>query len=148
MKKQPDFSETLSLQQYRDAINFLKIHIQLLDASLVQTSKILKGSPNQEAHIHTILNLDSGLYDCLNHPAKQQAALIRHSQKKNVEFAILRLFNLFTAYLQHITKEMFAKNPMLVVGKAVVNKNGDAKENLTMSYADIVKLQNYDNVKE
>jgi hypothetical protein len=43
---------------------------------------------------------------------------------------------------------MFAKNPMLVVGKAVINKNGDDKENLTMSYAEIVRLENYENVQE
>jgi len=74
--------------------------------------------------------------------------LVKHSQKKNIEYSILRLFNLFTAYLQSITKEMFAKNPMLVVGKAVINKNGDDKENLTMSYAEIVRLENYENVQE
>jgi hypothetical protein len=50
--------------------------------------------------------------------------------------AIVRLFNLFTAYLHHITKEMLIKNSMLIVGKAVINKNGEAKQNLTLSLAD------------
>lgn len=148
MAKQPDFKETTSLQQYRGAIDFLQTHIQLLDASLIQTSKILQGQADQELDINKALNLDIQTYDKLNHPSKQQNAIIKHSQKKNIEFAILRLFNLFTAYLQSITKEMYSKNPMLVVGKAVVNKNGDDKENLTMSYAEIVRLGNYENLQD
>lgn len=146
--KIPDFKETTSLQQYRGSIDFLQTHIQLLDASLIQTAKILKEQTDQEKNINVVLGLNADSYNRLNHPTKQYIALIKHSQKKNIEFAILRLFNLFTDYLQSITKELFAKNPMLVVGKAVINKNGEDKENLTMSYAEIVRLSNYENVKE
>ncbi|MEQ8683858.1 MAG: hypothetical protein RIE86_01135 [Imperialibacter sp.] len=148
MAKQPDFKETTSLQQYRSAIDFLQTHIQLLDASLIQIAKLLESQTNQELDINKALGLSVQNYDRLNHPCKQQNALVKHSQKKNIEFAILRLFNLFTAYLQNITKEMFAKNPMLVVGKAVINKNGEDKENLAMSYAEIVRLSSYENIQE
>lgn len=148
MAKQPDFKETTSLQQYRGAIDFLQTHIQLLDASLIQTSKVLQSKADKELDINKALGLNVQTYDRLNHPTKQEKALVKHSKKKNIEFAILRLFNLFTAYLQNITKEMFAKNPMLIVGKAVINKNGDDKENLTISYAEIVRLGSYEAVQE
>ncbi|NTV18580.1 MAG: hypothetical protein HGA83_04035 [Bacteroidales bacterium] len=148
MPKQPDFKETTSFQQYRGAIDFLQTHIQLLDASLIQTSKILQGQADKELDINKALNIDIQIYNRLNHPSKQQKAIINHSQKKNIEFAIIRLFNHFTAYLKSITKEMYSENPMLVVGKAVVNKNGEDKENLTMSYAEIVKLANYENLQD
>ncbi|MBU8883840.1 hypothetical protein KSK37_12160 [Kaistella sp. DKR-2] len=147
-KKQPDFKETTSLQQFRGAIDFLQTHIQLLDASLIQTSKVLKKTMDKELHINKALLISEDDYNRLNHPVKQQSALIKHSQKKNIEFSIIRLFNLFTAYLQGITKEMYAKNPMLVVGKAVINKNGEDKENLTITYAEIVRLGNYENIQE
>lgn len=148
MAKQPDFKETTSLQQYRGAIDFLQTHIQLLDASLIQTSKILSKQTDQEKYINSILELSDISYNKLNHPAKQHNAIIKYSQKKNIEFAILRLYNLFTSYLQSITKEMFATNPMLVVGKAVINKNGDDKENLVISYAEIVRLNSFENIQE
>lgn len=148
MAKEPVFYETTSFQQYRSAIDFLQIHIQLLDASLIQTSKALQEYTDQEVDINIVLGLDIQSYDKLNHPAKQQTALVNHSQKKNIEFAIVRLYNLFTTYLHSITKEMYVKNPMLVVGKAVINKNGNDKENLSMSYAEIVRLENYNNIQE
>ena len=148
MAKKPDFRETTSLQQYRGAIDFLQTHIQLVDASLIQTSKVLLEQTDQETNIHIALGLDVQSYDRLNHPAKQQGALVKHSQKKNIEFAIVRLYNLFTIYLHNITKEMYAKNPMLVVGKAVINKNGEDKDNLTMSFAEIVRLESYENIQE
>ncbi len=148
MAKNPDFKETVSLQQYRGSIDFLQIHIQLLDASLIQTAKKLKIESDQEKHINLALGLSKISYNRLNHPTKQHVALIKHSQKKNIEFAILRLFNLFTTYLQNITREMFAQNPMLVVGKAVINRNGEDKENLSMSYAEIVRHGNYEAVQE
>lgn len=147
-KEQPDFKETTSLQQYRGAIDFLQTHIQLLDASLIQTSKVLKKKTDKELLINKALLLSDVDYNRLNHPVKQQNALIKHSQKKNIEFSIIRLFNLFTAYLQGITREMYAKNPMLVVGKAVINKNGNDKENLTLTYAEIVRLGSYENIEE
>lgn len=145
--KKPDFKETISLQQYRSAVDFLQTHLQLLDASLLQTIKTLKGISDQEKDMHVALGLDKKKYNRLNHPTKQHSVIIRHSQKKNIEFAILRLFNLFTNYLQGITAEMFYQNPMLVVGKAVINKTGDDKESVTMTYAEIVRLGNYENVQ-
>ena len=148
MGKKPDFKETISLQQYRGAIEFLQTHLQLLDASLLQTIKTLKGMTDQEKIISSALGLDASKYNRLNHPTRQHNVIIRHSQKKNIEFAILRLFNLFTDYLRGATKEMFYKNPMLVVGKAVINRNGEDKENTTMTYAEIVRLGNYERLQE
>ncbi len=148
MAKHPDFKETTSLQQYRGAIDFLQTHIQLLDVSLLKTSALLQSQVDQELDINKALGVNMGTYDRLNHPAKQEHALIKHSQKKNIEFAILRLFNLFTGYLQNITREMFDKKPMLVVSKAVINSKGEDKENLAMTFAEIVKLGNYENIQE
>lgn len=148
IKKKPDFKETISLQQYRSAVDFLQTHLQLLDASLLQTIKTLKSVEDQERDINLALGLDKAKYNRLNHPTRQHFVIIRHSQKKNIEFAILRLFNLFTNYLQGITAEMFYKNPMLVVGKAIVNKTGEDKHNVFMPYAEIVRLGSYESIQE
>lgn len=147
-KKEPDFKETTSLQQYRGAVDFLQTHIQLLDGSLLQTIKILKNHPKEKDYINLALGLDPLKYNRLNHPARQYISIIRHSQKKNIEFAIIRLFNMFSNYLQSITIEMFSKNPMLIVGKAVLNRDGEDKENLAMSYAEIIRLGNFENLQE
>jgi len=147
-KKIPDFKETLSLQKYRGAIDFLQSHIQLLDASLIEASKQLDAKTNKKENINSALGLNPTLYKCLNHPVRQHKVLIKHSQKQNIEFAILRLYNLFTVYLKDITREMFAKNPMLVVEKAVVNKSGADKENLVMTFAEIIRLNKIENIQE
>lgn len=148
MAKQPDFKETTSLQQYRGAIDFLQTHLQLLDASLLQTIKALKSVTDNEKHINVALGLDIKKYNRLNHPKKQSNVIVRHSQKKNIEFAMLRMFNLFTNYLRGITKEMFDKKPMLVVGKAVINKNGEDRDSVALTYAEIIRLGNYENVQD
>jgi hypothetical protein len=148
IKKVPDFKETISFQQYRGSIDFLQAHIHLVDASLSQTLKFLKASPDQNQGINVALGLDIMKYSRLNHPTKQHTILITHAQKKNIEFSILRMFNFFTTYLQNITREMFLKNPLLIVGKAVVNKNGGDKEGLTVSYAEIIRLGNYSEIQE
>ena len=101
IKRKPDFKETISLQQYRGAIQFLEIHLQVLDASLLQMVKTLSAATDQEKDMNLALGLDITKYNRLNHPTKQHKIVIRHSQKKNIEFAVLRLFNLFTAYLPH-----------------------------------------------
>ena len=89
MAKQPDFKETTSLQQYRGAIDFLQTHIQLLDVSLLKTSAFLRSQFDQKMNMNKALGVNPMAYDRLNHPSKQEHALIKHSQKKNIEFAIV-----------------------------------------------------------
>lgn len=146
-KKIHHFSETYSLQSYRNSVEYIQSHIQLLDASLLNTLETLS-KKGDKIKLTSALNLDVSVYNKLNYPIKQHLALVKLSQKRNSEFAILQLYNTFTKYLQDITSEMFTKNPMFVIQKAVVDKNGEEKESHHFTYAEIIKLENYENVQE
>jgi len=142
-KKEPDFKETLSFQQYRGFVEFLELHIQLIDASLTDTENRLKLRQNKNEPINVALGVDPTVYDKLNHPIKQ-ATVFKHSQRKSIEYSLIQVYNVFTIYLRSVLEEMYKHNPIHVVSKAVVTKNGDSKDNLSMSFADIVKFGNYD----
>lgn len=139
-KRIPAFKESISLQQFRGAIDFLQTHIQLIDASLIISIRILKTHRDKNEQITKGLNVCKNKYTKLNHPIKQYPQIFRHTQKRNVEFAINKLFALFTEYMKNITSEMYKTNPHSIVQKAVVNKKGEDKENLQMSFAEILRL--------
>lgn len=147
-KKQPNFNESTSFQQLRSSVDFLQTHMQLIDASLMQTIGILRVHTDREQCISEVLNLSAKKYNKLNHPTKQHNNLIRHTQNKNIEFSMIQLYNIFTFYLQNITKEMFQKDPMFIVGKAVVKKDGEDKESLTLNYAELIRLGSYENIQD
>lgn len=122
--------------------------MQLIDASIIQSIRKLRVHPTKEDDINVALGVPATKYNRLNHPTKAFSSVIRHTQNKNIEFSIIQLYNLFTAYLQNITTEMFEAKPMFIVGKAVYNKDGEEREHLSMSFADIIKLQTIDNIHE
>lgn len=148
MSKKPEFNETTSFQQLRGTLDFLNTHIQLIDASLIKSIKELRKETDQDKDINEALGVNKSDYAKLNHPVKQHPAIFKHTQNKNIEYAMIQLYNSFTHYLQSIVKEMFAKQPMLIVGKAVVNNKGEDKEGLTIKYAEVIKLGSYEAIQE
>jgi len=146
--KKPEFNESTSFQQLRGNVDFLNMHIQLIDASIVKTIRTLRAEKRKDdtKDINVALKVDEEKYDKLNHPLKQYSSIIKYSQNKNIEFAIIIVYNIFTDYLRSIVKEMFDKKPLFIVNKAVVNKNGEDKDGMTLKFAEIVKLGNYDSI--
>ena len=145
-KKIPDFKESTSLQQFRGSIDFLQTHIQLIDASLINSIRTLKEHPDKSDHISKGLKVDTSKYTKLNHPVKQYSQIFRHTQKKNIEFSINKLFTHFTEYMKNITLEMYSAKPFFIIQKAVVNKKGEDKENLQMNFAEILRLGSIENI--
>lgn len=139
MKEKNKRKETTSFQQFRGSIDFLQTHMQLIDASLIQSIRTLRKHSNKEDDISVALGVSPTKYGRLNHPTKQHPAIFKHTQRKNIEFSIIQLYNIFSAYLLNLTHEMFDKDPMFVVGKAIITKEGDDKELLNMSYAEIIR---------
>ncbi|MEP2937498.1 MAG: hypothetical protein ABJM06_09190 [Gilvibacter sp.] len=145
-KKIPKFNESTSLQQFRGSIDFLQTHIQLIDASLVTSIRKLKAHPEKNDRITKGLNVKDEKYSKLNHPVKQYSSIFRHTQKKNIEFAINKLFAIFTEYMKNVTLEMYKSKPYFIIQKAVVNKKDEDKENLQMTFAEILRLGTAENI--
>lgn len=146
--KTPNFNESLSLQQFRSSVDFLQTHMPLIDASLVNSIRTLKNYDEKSDHLTAGLNVKPSKYNRLNHPVKQYPQIFRHTQKKNVEFAINKLFTFFTDYMKNITKEMYTKKPFFIIQKAVVNKKDEDKENLQMTFAEILRLGSREHIHE
>ena len=148
--KKPEFNESISFQQLRSNIEFLNMHIQLIDSSLVKTIRTLRSEKKKDEtlDINLALKVDKDKYDKLNHPLKQYPSIIKFTQYKNIEFSIILTYNIFSDYLRSIVSEMFESNPLFIVNKAVVEKNGEDKDDLTLKYAEIVKLGTYELITE
>lgn len=142
-KKTPDFKETIALQKFRSRIQYLQQHLQVIDASLTQTSRALKRSTSQNTSIAKALGLTIETHDKLNHPVKGYERIISYSRSKNVEFSLLELYRSFTEYMHNILSEMYRKEPMKIVQKIAE----DSKEN-KLSFLEIVNLGDYNAISE
>lgn len=147
MAKKPKFNETVSLQKFRANCDFLNTHIQLIDSSLVLSIRTLRKETDKEKDINKALKMDEEKYNHLNHPVKQHNAIFRHTQNKNIQFALIQLYDYFSSYLRSIVKEMYEKKPLFIAQKAVLNKNGEDKENLTLKFAEIIRLGDYSSIE-
>lgn len=146
--KTPDFNETVSLQQYRGAIDFLESHIQLIDASLSYVNGHINIRKDKDEKIFSAFGVEEKNYRKLNHPIKQLGTLLNASQKRTIEYSIVQLYNYFSNYLKSILGEMYKKDPFLVVSKAVHAKTGEEIKSFTFTYAELIKLGNFEDIKE
>ncbi|WP_088656300.1 hypothetical protein [Geofilum rhodophaeum] len=147
-KKKPKFNESLSLQRFRKAIENIETNVQLNEAAYSQIILILNKSTDKELDIRDYLKIDKANFSRLNHPVKQSKAIFNNIKKKNIEFGIIQSYNAFSSYLKNVLSEMLAHKPHLVISKAVVTKNGEAKENFTFTFADIIKAGDYNVIQQ
>lgn len=134
-------NETKSLQTFRSRIEYLKQHLQVSDSAYRQTIKALQGYPVKKDTIHKALALPSGTHEKLNHPVSEYVRIFSYSRSKNVEFAIIELYNSFTSYLKALLTEMYEYNPVLVVNKAA------SKGKLEITYLRLIELGDFDKIK-
>jgi len=86
------------------------------------------------------LGLDPKKYPTLNQPSKEHLRIFNYTRSKNVEFAVIDLFNAFTSYLKGITSEMYNHNPIQIAGKA--------QDNGVLTFIEIVNLGSFENIQE
>jgi len=132
--------ESISYQRLRSKIEYIGQNLQVFDASLKSLSEKLKSEKDTNKHITDVLNLNKSSYNKLNQPLKEKDRLVSYSRSKMAEYSILELFGAFTIYMRDITEEMYIKDPMRIVGKV--------SSGSTMTYVEIIKLGNFDKIRE
>jgi hypothetical protein len=133
------FDESKSFQKFRSRVEYLNQHLQIIDASLLTTSRLLNKVEDKSDIISSSLNLDGEIYDLLNHPVNDKLRIINYSRSKNSEYAIIELYNAFSNYLKDLLIEFYQKDPEKIAGKAAGQ---------SLSFNDIVGLGSYENISQ
>ncbi len=136
----PIANETKSFQTFRSEIQYLKQHLQVIDASLISSARSLGQYKPKTDKITKALGINPSKHDILNHPVSDYLRIFNYTRSKNAEFSVIELYNAFSVYMKSILAEMYKHNPLQIVGKATGNPN--------FSFIDLVKLGNYQKIEE
>ncbi len=131
-------AETKSHQKLRSRVQYLQMHLQTVDAALHVMRGVLPS--DKKTTLANALGFDNEKYSELNHPTDGKDRIINHTRARNSEYAIITLYRHFTEYLRNLLSEIYVCNPLAVVGKA--------PSEYRLSYAEIVKLGNFDAISE
>lgn len=131
--------ESKEFQKFRSKIDYLYQHLQVVDASIKNTTNWLDNYSVKSKSISVALGLIDSDYPNLNHPVKNYKRIFSYTRARNSEYSIIELYNAFTCYLKDILKGMYENEPIKIVGKV-------ATRNLT--FVDIVNLGTFDKVSE
>lgn len=132
--------ESKSYQRFRSKVEYIKQHLQIFDAAIKTMSTTLGSTTDKTQPMTKCLGLNDKTYDKLKHPVREKDRVISYSRSKSSEYTILELFAAFTHYLQDITSEMYQKSPLKIVGKVDTN--------VSLTYAEIIKLGSFDKIGE
>lgn len=124
--------ESTSFQRFTSIFNQIKQHEQVVDVSLSKLFNQLRRESGSSSKICDLVDASPEDYDKLNIPASEYARIINFSKRKNYEYCIVELYSTFSNYMKDILKEMYNKKPKVIIHKA----------NKTMTYADISKFSN------
>lgn len=113
--------------------------LQIVDAGVELMLHSIKSSNTPSASIAQILSLSPKQYPALKAKAKQPSAIFNRVRCNNYEFALRRIYTHFGEYCRNILRELYEKNPLLVVGKAPGS---------SLQYHEIVKLGDYDRIAD
>jgi len=136
----PSVNESVSFQTFRSEVQYLNQHLQAIDASLTNTCKYLAKYKPKTDLIPKALKLPDGKHDTLNHPVSEYLRIYNYTRSKNAEFSIIELYNAFSVYMRNILAEMYAHNPLQIVGKC---KGGQS-----FTFIDIVKFSTMDKIQD
>lgn len=136
----PTVNETKSFQTFRSEIQYLKQHLQVIDASLTNSGRWLAKYKPRTDRITKALGTTADKHDTLNHPVSDYNRIFNYTRSKNAEFSIIELYNAFSVYMKSILTEMYKHNPIQIVGKATGNPN--------FTYVELVKFGNFQKIEE
>ena len=131
-------AESKTHQRFRSRAEQLEMYLEAMDAAARITFNLLGQSGNAEKDIDEALPIKCDNYTRLNHPTSHRARIYNYCRSKNTHSAIVEIFGYFSEYMRDILKEIFATNPMHVVGKS--NKM------LNLTFADIAKFNSLQEV--
>lgn len=128
-----DGHETLSMQQLKSKIDWLKTSVQLANATLKISNRYTNCASDREQMLSINFELDSKTYDKLNQPVKQYNQLQKFVQRKQIHSAIGQLYEFFTNYLHDVINEISEYNPQ----KMLVLLKDEHCSNITLNMSQI-----------
>lgn len=140
-KKKKTFPETKAWQIFGGKVRNLKLHLQLLDASLTISQTICGGNKDKNYTIGKALNTDENKHPQLNVPCESIdiSRTFASSRIKLNEQAIVDLYRYFANYITNIIEEFVRTDPMPLLNNIANNK----KDNV-LSFDDILKAGSFD----
>lgn len=127
-------AESISFQRLRSRIEQLEQHMQAVDLAI---SYVLAATKPQIAAGGTILGAlgrTHARYSRLKHPINHAPRIFNFSKSLNFKHAYIELYRYFGEYLRGLLEEMYAKDPMSVVGKIQGN---------SLQFCELVSLGSY-----
>lgn len=121
-------SESKTYQKFNSRVDYLRQHLQVIDASLKKTSQLLRDYNPKNTPIAGALGVSPSNYNRLNHPISRFNMIFSYTKGKNSEYAIIELFNAFSNYMNGILHEMYNHEPEKIIFKAGGNKSISFKE--------------------
>lgn len=115
MSKSKEGHETLSMQQLKSKIDWLKTSVQLANATLKICNRYTMCANDREQILNINFELDSKIYDKLNQPVKQYDQLQKFVQHKQIHSAMGQLYEFFTNYLHDIINEISKYRPQTIL---------------------------------
>jgi len=109
-------AETVARQRYRNRVEDLERHLEVVDASLALLGSIETTSESDP--IAQVIGSNTKKYPRLNEPFSRVAAVVAHARYNNSSMAVAQLYGFMSEYMREVLGLLYAYKPMLVVGKA------------------------------
>mgnify|MGYP000567039391 CR=1 FL=1 len=140
LQKKKTFPETKAWQIFDGKVRNLKLHLQLLDASLKISQTICGNNKNKSYTIGKALNTDENKHPQLNVPCENIdiSRTFTSSRIKLNEQAIIDLYRYFANYVTNIIEEFVRTDPMPLLNSIAGNKDN------TLPFDDILKAGSFD----
>ena len=132
-------AESISYQRFRNRIEQLKQHMQAVDLSISYALNTTKSKIKAGGTILEALGQKHNEYTHLKHPINHAPRIFNFSKSLNFEHAIITLYRYFSEYLRGILKEMYTKDPLVIVGKVQGN---------SLQFHELVALGSYDAIAQ
>lgn len=134
-------SHSKSFVEYKQKTSKLQMYMQLVDASLTQSTFKMKNAYKCKSAptINEALNLPKDKYSGLTKSIDKFSWVVTETKAQQMEMIICRLYSLFTDFLKSIVKELYAQHPKETIG-ALCNKH----EGRDVSYYKIIELGDYE----
>lgn len=109
--------ESKSLQRFRSRVEHLEQHVQAVDVCVALALATTKANPKAAKTILGAIGKDHDKYSRLRQPVGESPRVFNYSKSQSYEHALIALYRHFGEYLRGILEEMYATDPLAIVGK-------------------------------
>lgn len=130
-------AETKSFQRYRGRIEHLEQHMQAVDVCISLALEATRKNPSDSKNVLEALGKKHAKYSRLKQPVGEGPRIFNFSKSQSFEHSLIALYRYFGEYLRNILEEMYAKDPLAIVGKVTGSSS-------SLQFHELVSLGSYD----